>query len=112
MKKKTVEDIVSIAQKNNTTDMLLVDLDEMHNLDCTMFGSMDKIAEAIYAVIFDKTNVETSMKLYVMIKNIVYNLLQSKSPLADDMLSMINKTIGQIPDGKTKIISFIPQIPS
>lgn len=112
MKKKTVENIINIAQKDNATDLLLVDLDEKYDLDCTMFGSTDKLAEALYAVIFDKTNAETSMKLYIMIKNIVYNILQSRSPLADDMLSMINEVLSQVPDGKANIVSFIPQIPS
>lgn len=94
MKKSTVQKIQDIIkQENQDTHTLIAACDANDNTTISLQGKSGKVAEALYVVMHSTEHADLGKELYLMVKNIVYNIINNHSPMADDMIDMFLQTI-------------------
>lgn len=96
----------SIQKESPNADTMIVAHETNDDITVSVQGDGNKIGKALYTAMHDANNPELAAQIYLMIKNITFNIINTPSEMADDMVSMFsrvtNKGAGK---SKCKIIS-------
>lgn len=95
MKKATIQKIHDTIQKENkNADALIAVCNNNDDITVSAQGDINRVGQAIFASLFDNDNQDLASGIYMMIKNITYNLIKMPSPYAEDMKSMFLEQFG------------------
>lgn len=89
MKKSDIDRLILKAQQDANQDMMVISCDKDSNVHLGLVGDINRVAEALFAVILNNNNPEASTKVYTMIKNVIYNIIINPSDQSEDMLTMV-----------------------
>lgn len=112
MKQSTIQEIQNLVQKESVNANTLIAICETNdNITISMQGQSGRIGEALFAAMHDTKNAELAKETYLMIKNIVYNIIKNQSPMANDMMNMLLQVIDESSISQSAEQSTTPFIP-
>lgn len=93
MKAATIKEAHTLIQKDAPNANTLIAICETNdNISVSFLGEPSKIGKALYAVMHDDRQPEMAAQTYLMVKDIVYNLLREKTDYSKDMFEMAFQT--------------------
>lgn len=96
----------SIQKKSPNADTMIVAHETNDDITVSLQGDGNKIGKALYTAMHDANNPELAAQIYLMIKNVVFNIINAPSKMADDMVLMFSQVADKDMDKpKCKIIS-------
>lgn len=93
MKKSTLKKIHELIRKENPNANIMVAMcDVEDDIVVSLQGKRGKIGQALFAAMHDTDNPELAKSIYLMVKNLAFNIINNPSEMADDMTAMFFQT--------------------
>lgn len=109
MKKSIIQKVhEAIQEESANADTMFVAHESNDDISVSLRGDSNKIGQALYAAMHDIDNPELAKDIYLMIKNITYNIINNPSDMADDMIAMFSQTTNEdVNKAKNKMLTLI-----
>lgn len=98
----------TILQEDPNADTMIVVNDANNDITLSLSGDPNKIGQAMYAMIQDFKHKELAEQTFQIIKGVVYNVLKSSSPTANEMANVF-KQASKLSKTQCKTVPFIPR---
>lgn len=97
MNKSIITQVHNAIQDETPKASTLIAICEANeDITVSLFGQYDKLGKALYAAMYDENQPVLAGQIYEMLKLLVYNIINDKSPLRDDMVSMLYNELKDI----------------
>lgn len=97
----------NIQEKSDNANALVAIYEKNNNISVSLLGNHEKVAQALYIAIYDKSQPELAKQIYEMVKAIVYNIICNNSPIKDDFVAMLRDEFGVISENSCPTIPLI-----
>jgi hypothetical protein len=112
MKEETLTKLHRLIQKEAPkTNSMIVVSDDTNGVATSLSGDASKIGQAIYTSMFSPEQPQLAKELYIMVGDIVYNIIKNPSEMADKMIGLVRQAIKENEEAQSSNCKIVPLIP-